>query len=302
VPRPLPETRHAPIVTRFRAPPSGPKSDLVANAVAQAADHILAFFRLLRSELAFYLGCLNLHDRLTANGQPTCFPEVTAALPFVLTARGLYDAGLSLRLDGQVIGNDLDADATATIVVTGANQGGKSTALRSLGLAQLMLQAGMYVAAESLRGSVCHGVHTHYQRAEDVSMRSGKLDEELDRMSRIVDTLRPSALLLCNESFASTNEREGSELARQILRALRESDVRVVFVTHLTELAGMLYDEHDPSTRFLRAERLPDGRRTFRLVEAAPQSTSYGEDLYQELWSALPPDPRRSRSPRSERR
>jgi hypothetical protein len=262
--------------------------NLVANAVAQAADHIVSFFQLLRTELAFYLGCLNLHDRLTANEQPTCFPEVTPALPFVLTARGLYDAGLSLRLGGQVVGNDIDADAVSTIVVTGANQGGKSTALRALGLAQVMLQAGMYVPAASLRGSVCHGIHTHYQREEDAALRRGKLDEELDRMSRIVDRLRPGALLLCNESFASTNEREGSELARQILRALQEAEVRVVFVTHLTELAVTLYDEHAPATHFLRAERLPNGQRTFKLTPAAPQSTSHGEDLYRQLFHAGP--------------
>ncbi|MGZ0147666.1 MutS-related protein [Kribbella sp. WER1] len=257
--------------------------NLVANAVAQAADHVLAFFRLLRTELAFCLGCLNLHDRLTARGAPTCFPEVKAALPFSLTARGLYDAGLVLRIDDRVVGNDLAADGAATVVITGANQGGKSTALRSLGLAQLMLQAGMFVPAESLSAGICHGVHTHYQREEDATMHSGKLDEELQRFSGMVDRLRPGALLLCNESFASTNEREGSALALDILRALREADVRVVFVTHLTELTTTLYDDHDPATLFLRAERLADGRRTFKLTEAPPHTSSHGEDLAREI-------------------
>ncbi|GAA1120725.1 DNA mismatch repair protein MutS [Kribbella jejuensis] len=268
--------------------------NLVANAVAQSADHVLAFFRLLRTELAFYLGCLNLHDRLTAGGAPTCFPEVRTGLPFALTARGLYDAGLALRTGEQVVGNDLDADDAATILITGANQGGKSTALRSLGLAQLMLQAGMYVPAESLRASICRGIHTHYQREEDATMHSGKLDEELQRLSGIVDRLEPSALLLCNESFASTNEREGSALAGEILRALREADVRVVFVTHLTELSAALYDEHDPATLFLRAERLADGRRTFKLTEGPPHTTSHGEDLYQEVFATSLRPPERS--------
>ena len=46
-----------------------------ANALAQSADHIRAFFEMLRAELGFYLGCLNLRDRLTAKGEPVCFPE-----------------------------------------------------------------------------------------------------------------------------------------------------------------------------------------------------------------------------------
>lgn len=107
-------------------------------------------------------------------------------------------------------------------VVTGANQGGKSTFLRSVGLAQLMLQCGMFVPAEAFAASVAGGIYTHYRREEDTAMQSEKLDEELARMSAIVDLLRPHDLVLLNESFAATNEREGSEIVRQIIDALVE--------------------------------------------------------------------------------
>ncbi|MER8376745.1 hypothetical protein NKH19_22355 [Mesorhizobium sp. M1338] len=63
------------------------------------------------------------------------------------------------------------------VVITGANQGGKSTFLRGVGLAQLMMQCGMFVPA-AFCGSVCDGVFTHYKRGEDATMKSGKLDEE----------------------------------------------------------------------------------------------------------------------------
>jgi hypothetical protein len=62
-------------------------------------------------------------------------------------------------------------------------------------------------------------------------MTHGKLDEELSRMSGIADAIAPGALLLCNESFAATNEREGSEIARQVIDAFVESEVTVVFAT-----------------------------------------------------------------------
>ncbi|GAB2675610.1 MutS-related protein [Kribbella swartbergensis] len=257
--------------------------NLVANAIAQSADHILDFFRMLRAELAFYVGCLNLHERLSAKGEPLCIPD-PAGDRRTLTARGLYDPCLSLRLEQRATGNDLDADGTSLIVVTGANQGGKSTFLRAVGVAQLMLQAGMFAPADSLRAGVCGGVVTHFQREEDATMTSGKLDEELARMSAIVDRIRPSYLLLCNESFASTNEREGSELAGDVLRALTESGVRVVFVTHLFHLARALYEESAPTTLFLRAERLTDGRRTFRLTPGEPRVSSHGEDIYQRIF------------------
>jgi DNA mismatch repair ATPase MutS len=118
-------------------------------------------------------------------------------------------------------------------------------------------------------------------------MVSGKLDEELSRMSIIADALRPRCLVLFNESFSATNEREGSEIARQTVRALLDSDIRVFFVTHLFDLAESFRIQASPSTLFLRAERQVDGRRSFKLVEGDALSTSYGEDLYQMLF---PPD------------
>lgn len=138
----------------------------------------------------------------------------------------------------------------------------------------------MFVPAESFRANVCHGVFTHFKREEDASMGSGKLDEELKRMSGIVDQLRPYSIVLCNESFASTNEREGSEIARQIVRALTERGVKVFYVTHMSDWAEGFYRLKMDAALFLRAERLDDGRRTFKLTAAEPLPTSYGEDLY----------------------
>ena len=185
---------------------------------------------MLRAELGFYVGCLNLRDQLTARGLPVCYPVPAALGEDRLGARGLYDASLALTLaaaDGAVTGNDLAADGKQLIMITGANQGGKSTFLRSFGQAQLMLQAGMFAAAESFDASACSGIFTHFKREEDATMEQGKLDEELDRMSLIASRISAGALLLCNESFASTNEREGSEIARQIIRALTEGSIRV---------------------------------------------------------------------------
>lgn len=258
--------------------------NLVANALAQSADHIQSFFAMLRVDLAFYLGCLQLHERLAQIGAPVAFPEPAALGTRTLAARGLYDVGLALQLGRPVVGNDIAADDRDLLVVTGANQGGKSTFLRSLGLAQLMVQCGMFVPAEAFAASVASGIFTHYRREEDAAMQSGKLDEELARMSAIVDHLRPHALVLLNESFAATNEREGAEIARQVVRALVERGIRVVFVTHLFEFAHQEYARASERTLFLRAERRPGGTRTFRLLEGAPLETSYGADVYRAVF------------------
>lgn len=254
--------------------------NLVADAAARSADHILGFFNVLRTELAFYVGCLNLRDQLAEKGGPVCMPVPFAARERRRSCQGLYDVSLALSLAGPVVDNHLAADGKDVVVITGANQGGKSSFLRAAGLAQLMTQCGMFVAARSFSVNVCEGIFTHYRREEDPTMRSGKLDEELARMSWIVDRLRPDSLILFNESFAATNEREGSEIAGQVIYALLEKRIMVFFVTHLYEFAHGLFEREMGNAVFLRAERKDDGERSFKMIEGEPWQTSFGEDLY----------------------
>jgi hypothetical protein len=260
--------------------------NLVANALAQSDDHILSFFAMLRAELAFYVGCLNLREQLAKKGQPISFPTPAALGERKLTFSGLYDVCLTFKTDRRVVGNDLNADNRDLVIVTGANQGGKTTFLRSVGLAQLMMQCGMFVPAESFSANLCSHIFTHYRREEDVTMKSGKLDEELSRCSEIVDAIAPDAFLLFNESFAATNEREGSEIARQITSALLEKRIKIGFVTHLYDFAHSVYDKNTGTSIFLRAERQADGERSFKLREGEPLQTAYGEDLYDEIFGA----------------
>ncbi|HEX4077444.1 MAG TPA: hypothetical protein VHX61_01030 [Rhizomicrobium sp.] len=266
--------------------------NLIANALGQSTDHILSFFHMLRTELAFYVGCLNLHGELLARGEPICFPEPVALGERKHSFRGLYDVCLALTLTHHVVGNDVAAEGKDLTIITGANQGGKSTFLRSVGLAQLMMQCGMFVGAESFSADVCAGIFTHYKREEDSSMKSGKLDEELARMSTIIDELSPNAMMLFNESFAATNEREGSEIARQIVRALLEKHIKVFFVTHFYDFANSFWEKGMENAMFLRAERQSDGERTFRLIVGRPLETSYGQDLYDRIFG-VPTSPTR---------
>lgn len=262
--------------------------NLAANSVAQAADHVLNFFTALQAELAFYLGCVALHRNLEAKGVPLCFPQPVDPDARDLAFADMRDVALALTLDRPVVGNDLQTSGTSLLVVAGANQGGKSTFLRSLGLAQLMMQSGMFVAARAYRGSLCRRIFTHYKREEDKTMSSGKFDEELKRMSGLVALIVPGSLILFNESFAATNEREGSEVARQIVRALVEAGARVVFVTHLYRFAHDWWTEKRSDTVFLNAQREAEGRRTFKLLPGEPLSTSYGGDLYREIFKEEP--------------
>jgi len=202
-----------------------------------------------------------------------------AAVKTARTSVLVFDACLALHAGRKAVGNDVMASGRNPIIVTGVNEGGKSTLLRSLGLAQLMMQCGMFVAAD-----MCASVFAHFRRKEDRDMRSGKFDEKLARMETISDLLEPGSMILFNESFAATNEREGAEIARQITEALAQCGVRVIFVTHLYPFAMALAEAKDCRPLFLRAERQADGSRSFRLSEGMPAAKSHGEDLYRKIF------------------
>lgn len=256
---------------------------LISDALYQSAEHVLGFLKALRAELAFYIGCLNLRDQLARIGESISFPNATDE-PRRFLCRNLRDVCLALIMGRRVVGNDVDANGKPLVVITGANRGGKSTFLRSVGLAQMMLQTGMFVTADEYVSSRHTGLFSHYKREEDRNMRSGKFDEELVRMSAIADQIHRGAMVLFNESFAATHEREGSEIARQIVSALQENDVTVFFVSHMYEFARSFLESDE--VLFLRADRGEDGARNFRLREAKPLPKSFGADLYQQIFGA----------------
>jgi hypothetical protein len=257
---------------------------LVANALSQSTSHIRNFFTALRTELGFYVSCLNLYDALSNAHIPLQLPALRPAGERFLSYSNLYDVCLAIRLAARTVPNSLPDARKNTFIITGANQGGKSTFLRSIGGAYIMAQCGMFVCADQFCTDLVSRIYTHYRHEEDTTMASGKLDEELDRMNIIVDQLKANDLILFNESFAATNSREGSAIARDLTLALSARRIKIFFVTHLSEFACRLYQESTPDMMFLSAERGDDGKRTYKITEGEPFDSSYGEDLYNAIF------------------
>lgn len=250
----------------------------VANVVSQASDHVQAFFTNLRIEVGYYLSAGNLVSALNRCGAATTVADPRTAA--TLVADGLYDPCLALRTSTAPQPNDVHLDDRSLLVVTGANNGGKSTLLRALGVAQMLAQAGLPVPAAHYSARPVGQIFTHWAREEDEELTHGKFDEELDRMQHIVKRLRPGDLLLSNESLASTNEAEGSEILLDVIRALVGGGVHVYAVTHLYDFASSIQNAPDLSATFLRAPRSDTGERTFRIEPGEPLATSFGLDLY----------------------
>lgn len=256
-----------------------------ADILACAADEMKDYFLELQKELAFYCGGIQLYQELSRFGCPISFPKVCTTNENQLNFQELYDVGLALSQQKKVVGNTLNLNGCRLILITGANQGGKSTFLRSIGIAQMMFQAGLFVGASYYESSLYQGLYTHFRKDEDMKMNRGKLSDELKRFNDISKEIRNGAVLMCNESFSSTNEKEGSEIAIPILNAFADSGIRVFMVTHFYTLPKY-YEEQfkDGGGMILQAERKEDATRSYRMVQKPLEENSYALDLYQQLF------------------
>lgn len=242
-----------------------------------------SFFDQLHLQTAFYRGAVNLKEHMNRFQLETCFP--TVGNKGTLRFEDLKEVVMCMEQRIVAVGNTCDLEDAMLLIVTGANQGGKSTFLRSIGIAQVMMQCGLMVTAKSFESGIFPALFTHFTRREDSEMNSGRLDEELGRMSRIIDNLGEHSMILLNESFATTTEKEGSVIAYDIIKALTEAGVKILTVTHLLSFAQRMYDEAGggQGIEFFSAQRLEDGRRTFKMIQHAPELTSFGLDLYERI-------------------
>lgn len=256
----------------------------VAPKIINIVYDIHAYFSKTREEMAFYIGAMNLYDKLMAIGAPICTPVAHEKTERVFKCDGTYDVALVLQSSKLAVGNTLDSQNKSIFFITGANQGGKTTFLRSYGQAIIMMQLGLFVSGRSFESNTFENVFTHFNKEEDKTMESGKLDEELGRLNMIVNDIKPNSLMLFNESFQSTSELEGSTIALDVIKAFDEKRISVVAVSHMYHLYTLLEKEFGENIYYLRASRGDDGARSFKLVEDKPLRTSFALDLYKEIF------------------
>lgn len=254
----------------------------------------------LEQEIRFYLGGARLALALRERGLPTCTPELAPADERRSQASELYDVSLALSGAAEeparaVVRNDLDAgDGGRIAILTGPNQGGKTTFVRAVGVMHVLAQAGLPVAARTAAISPADRVITHFPSEEGGAVEGGRLAEEARRLGAVFGDASERSLVLLNESLSSTSPSESLYLAEDVVRALRLLGARAIFATHLHELGERLdriNAEVDGGSLVtsLVAGIAPDGagadgsparmRRTYRIAPGPPVGSSYARDI-----------------------
>jgi len=225
-------------------------------------------------EIHFYVACLAYADTLKSAGLSFCYPTVSEVSKHTF-ARDMFDVALAARLAKEkrahMVCNDFELTGEERIlVVTGANQGGKTTFARAFGQLHYLSRLGCPVPAKAARVYLFDRLFTHFEREEDLENLAGKLEFDLHRIQRILEEATERSILIMNESFNSTTIADALYMSREVLSRIMERDMTCVTVTFFDELAASApkivsmvaaVDERDQTERTFKIVRKPaDGR------------------------------------------
>ena len=261
-------------------------------------------------EVYYFIGGSRLARNLMKTGLPVCFPTPAPKDERVFYVKDIYDASFAIRIQSDigltelssvVVTNNAEmSDKMGRIfILTGANQGGKTTFTRAVGITQLLFQAGFAIPGSEGRISPVDNIYTHFPELEKNSISEGRLGEECIRLEQILPRLTKYSMILMNESLSSTSHQECLFIAEEIMKYLRKVGARCVFATHIHELAENIPElNKEPALSDLvsmvagvdentEMEVLTDegrkkyagSKRTYLILPMPPQGKSFALDI-----------------------
>lgn len=237
-------------------------------------------------EIQFYLAYLEFVDRMAGAGLEFCEPTLSASKD--IEARDTFDVALANRLVAEgwpVVRNDFWLKhGERILVITGPNQGGKTTLARTFGQLHYLASLGLPVPGSKVRVVVWDHLFTHFEKEEDLVARTGKLEEELLRLRQIFEQATPQSIVVLNEVFSSTSLKDATLLGRKVIQRLLELDLVGVYVTFIDELSSLdertvsmvsTVDPEDPSIRTYKVVRKPADGRAYAIAIAEKYGLTY---------------------------
>jgi DNA mismatch repair ATPase MutS len=237
-------------------------------------------------EIHFYLEYKGYIAGLRARGLAVCYPVVSADSK-AISAHAAYDLALAHRLHGAVaiVTNDFFLDGPERVlVITGPNQGGKTTFARMFGQMHFLASLGLPVPGLDARLHLTDNVLTHFQRQERVENQRSELEIGLQHVHKILERATANSLIILNEVFSSTSLTDAVFLNTAVLARITDLDALCVCVTFLDELSTLnektvsmvgSVDPDDPAVRTYKVVRRPANGLAYAAAIAAKYSLSY---------------------------
>ena len=262
----------------------------------RSTEDILTF----ESQMSFYIGAKRLIEAARARGLEMCRPKYLPMENREMHAKGIFDLSFYIQMVGsdpmgslknKIVTNSCDFDSDGRFyVLTGANNGGKTTYTRAIGIIQVFAQAGLYVPCVECEISPVDFIYTHFPKEEEVGLNTSRFTQECKQFKETIDTATRYSMLLLNESIQSTTPTECVYIATELTKIFKCIGVRGVYATHLLELArslDKLNSEVEGDTKLVSLITTVDSsdgdRRLYRIERAEPQEFGYARSIYEKF-------------------
>ncbi len=248
----------------------------------------------LSRQIDFFIGAKELTERARQLGLPFCRPEIVPKEQRKFVLKAMHDPVLTNRFLTErarennavtVCTNDCTMDDSARILLlSGTNNGGKTTYLRAAGINQILAQAGLFVYAQSAEISLCDNIFFLSPKEEKAGVNTSRFTEECREIRRTTECATEYSLVLMNESLSSTNPHDSGLLGEEVLRIFADIGCRSVFTTHIPELALLpeRLNTSEVNSRLTSLVALCDenGAPTYRIAPGTPDRARNAQYIF----------------------